>query len=314
MRTPAGYSFRGPAVKYAKPPLSFDDQLDLLQSRGMEIPDRARAARYLAHINYYRLRAYWLPFEVPTGSSDHCFRMGTSFDDALTLYIFDRKFRLVVLEAIERVEVSFRTQFAYVLSLKYGSHAYLDHSLFKNKNFHGQLIQSLKEEIDRSRETFIEHYRSKYEDPPLPPLWTVCEVMSFGQLSKWFNNLKHRQDRQAISKAYAIDETVLSSFMHHLTHIRNITAHHSRLWNRRLTFTMTIPKRPAHLLAMFNTKADRYVFNTLVMLGYLLLLISPGTSWPQRMRRLVEDHASADTRAMGFPEDRRELSPWRDGI
>jgi abortive infection bacteriophage resistance protein len=298
-------------VKYTKPPLTFDAQLDLLQSRGMEIPDRARAARYLAHINYYRLRAYWLPFETAIGSSQHCFRPGTSFDDALTLYIFDRKFRLLVLEAIERIEVSFRTQFAYVLSLKYGSHAYLDKNLFKNIAFHRQLIESLREEIGRSHETFIEHYLSKYYDPSLPPIWAVCEVMSFGQLSKWFQNLKLRQDRLAISRTYTLDESVLGSFMHHLTHIRNLTAHHSRLWNRRLTFTMAIPKHPTHLRAMFNPEADRYIFNTLVTLGYLLQIISLGSSWPQRMKRLIESHPSVKTVAMGFPEHWRDLPPWR---
>jgi abortive infection bacteriophage resistance protein len=311
MRTPAGYSFWGLAVKYTKPPLTIDAQLDLLQSRGMEIPDRVHAARYLAHINYYRLRAYWLPFETTIGSPEHCFMAGTSFDDALTLYIFDRKFRLLVLEAIERIEISFRTQFAYVLSLKYGSHAFLDEILFKNTAFHRQLIQSLKEEIDRSTETFIEHYRSKYDDPTLPPIWAVCEVMSFGQLSKWFQSLKLRQDRLAISRTYGLDESVLGSFMHHLTHVRNLTAHHSRLWNRRLTFTMTIPKQPTHLRPMFNLANDRYIFNTLVMLGYLLQIISPGSSWPQRIRQLIESTPDVKTAAMGFPDKWWDLPPWR---
>lgn len=114
MRTPAGYFLWGLVVKYTKPPLSFENQIALLESRGMAIPDHDRALRYLSHINYYRLRAYWLPFETNTGTG-HSFRPGTTFDSALTLYVFDRKFCLLVLEAIERVEVSFRTHFAYEL-------------------------------------------------------------------------------------------------------------------------------------------------------------------------------------------------------
>lgn len=298
-------------MKYTKPPLSFEEQAALLESRGMKIPDHDRAIRYLSHINYYRLRAYWLPFETNDSNADHRFKPGTSFDNALTLYVFDRKFRLLILEAIERVEVSFRTRFAYELAMKYGSHAYLNSTLFRHHGFHEQLINGLREEIDRSQETFIEHYCSTYTEPPLPPIWAVCEVMSFGQLSKWFKGLKNRRDRQTIALGYGIDEKVLGSFMHHLTHIRNLTAHHCRLWNRRLVFTMTIPKNPSNLVALFNPAAERRIYNTLAMLGYLLRLISPGTSWPLKMRQLIEEYdADLDTVAMGFPENWRELPLW----
>lgn len=312
MRTPVGCLFPGGlTVKYIKPPLSFDEQIALLQSRGMEIPDHARASRYLSHINYYRLRAYWLPFEA--GVSDgHSFQPGTTFDSALTLYVFDRKFRLLTLEAIERVEVSLRTRFAYVLALRYGSHAFMDDRLFRSREFHRQLLKNLQEEIGRSQETFIEHYRNTYDDPPLPPIWVACEVMSFGQLSKWFQNLKNRHDRKSMADAYGIDERALGSFLHHLTHVRNLVAHHCRLWNRKLTVTMTIPRHPRPLQASCNAEAERQIYNTLAMLSYLLRLISPGTSWPARMQQLMEDYGGIDMVAMGFPANWRDLPVWRE--
>lgn len=300
-------------MKYDKPPLSFDQQIDLLLSRGMAIPDRSRALRYLTHINYYRLRAYWLPFEEPAGGGNHQFRAGTQFEDVLSLYIFDRKFRLLVLEAIERVEVSFRTQFAYVIGNRYGSHAYLDPAYFKSADTHAQCMESLREEYTRSRETFIEHYKSKYTEPELPPIWAACEIMSFGQLSKWFQNIQQRKDRNDISSVFGIDEVVLGSFMHHLTHIRNLVAHHSRLWNRRLTFTMTIPRRPKEIAGLFNPPSNRKIYNTLVMLGYLLTVMSPGTTWPARIRQLIEANPISNPADMGYPSDWREVSLWRSG-
>ncbi len=278
----------------------------------MTIDDPARVARYLAHINYYRLRAYWLPLEEKTGGSEHQFKMGTTFDNVLTLYLFGRKFRLLVMEAIERVEISFRTRFAHELALKYGSHAYLDASLFKRADIYHQHIENLKDEIGRSQETFIEHYRATYDNPSLPPIWAVCEVMTFGQLSIWFKNLKRSSDRNAFARIYGIDEVILGSFMHHLTHIRNLTAHHSRLWNRRIVVTMTIPTLPVDLAKQFNPKADRNIYNTLVMLGYLLKLISPGTSWSVRMRKLIEEYLPDKTASMGFPEGWRNYPLWRD--
>ncbi|HDK17438.1 MAG TPA: Abi family protein, partial [Nitrospirae bacterium] len=217
----------------------------------------------------------------------------------------------LVLEAIERIEVSFRTRFAYELGNKYGSHAYLNQAYFKSDSKYENCISSLREELTRSRETFIKHYRSKYDEPELPPIWAICEVMSFGQLSKWFQNLKHRTDRRKIAEIYRIDERVLGSFMHHLTHVRNLTAHHSRLWNRRLTFTMRLPRYPADFVKLFNPDEDRKIYNTLAMLCYLLTLMSPGTTWPVRLKELIINTELVDPSVMGFPDNWQELEIWK---
>lgn len=297
-------------MKYDKPPLTIQQQIDLLLSRGMVISDRDRATRYLTHINYYRLRAYWLIFETTGADGNHTFRTGTRFQDVLSLYVFDRKFRMLVLEAIERIEVSFRTRFAYVLATKYGSHSYLDLALFATPAIHEQCIANFREEYNRSRETFIEHYKTKYGDPELPPIWAACEVMSFGQLSRWFQNIKARKDRQEIAAEFRIDEKVLGSFMHHLTHIRNLSAHHSRLWNRRLTFTMMLPRKPDEITRLFNPASERYIYNTVAMLGFLVNLMSPGTTWPARMRKLIEEYPLVQPGHMGFPANWKELPLW----
>ncbi len=297
-------------MKYDKPPLSIDQQVDLLISRGMTVTDRRRTVRYLTHINYYRLRAYWLIYEEPGDTGAHRFKKGTRFEQALSLYIFDRKFRLLVLEAVERVEISFRTRFANILGTKYGSHAHLDPGLFKSTGVHTQCLESLREEFNRSRETFIEHYKGKYHQPDLPPLWAACEIMSLGQLSKWFKNLKKRSDRQEIASVFQLDESVLSSFMHHLTHVRNLVAHHGRLWNRRLTITMTVPIHPQEITSDFNLKANRNIYNTLVMLGYLLSSMSPGTTWIDRLKQLIKENQLVDPLMMGFPQMWQKMSIW----
>lgn len=69
-------------MKFAKPAISIDDQLALLRRRGMVIADEAAARHYLQHISYYRLRAYWLPFEGPApAADDHAFKPNTTFED-----------------------------------------------------------------------------------------------------------------------------------------------------------------------------------------------------------------------------------------
>ena len=104
-----GYFFLGlEKVKYNKPPTTYEQQIELLERRGMQVTDKPRAQHYLSHINYYRLGAYWLPFEA--NHDGHSFRKGTSFEQVLDLYVFDRELRLLVMDGIERVEVSVRTQ------------------------------------------------------------------------------------------------------------------------------------------------------------------------------------------------------------
>lgn len=299
---PGGLLFGGAALRFSKPPLSCEAQLSLLETRGLHIEDRAKALGCLGHLNYYRLRAYWLGMESPKGpEGEHGFIRGASFDAALTLYVFDRKFRLLIMDAIERVEVSVRTRWAHHLALKYGAHAYLDATLFQNSATHGRLMAGLQGEVERSQETFIEHYVGTYDDPPLPPLWSACEVMSFGQLSRWVGNLKFRADRQAIATVYNLDERILISFLHHLTTVRNLCAHHSRLWNRRFTITMQLPRASAGEFAPFNPAAARNLYNTLVMLGFLLRAVSPGSSWIQRVRMLLSMTPEVRPSAMGFP-------------
>lgn len=299
-------------MKFAKPPLSIADQIALLERRGMAIPDRARAEHYLQHVSYYRLRAYWLPFEQPAPvNGDHMFRDGTSIDDAVALYVFDRQLRLLVMDAIERIEVSLRGAWAYHLAMKYGPHGYLDPNLYDRADRYEKALTGLLEEIERSTDTFIVHYKSKYDDPEQPPIWMTAEVMSLGQLSKWYSNLKLRSDRQAIAKIYGLDEKILASIAHHLTYVRNICAHHGRLWNKQFTVTMTIPNSPGSLKLAMNTGATRKLYNTLAVLGYLIGIVAPGTEWRKHLAELVASCPLAGTTAMGFPANWKEMPAWK---
>lgn len=299
-------------MRFSKPPKTFEEQVEILRSRGMEIDDSERAGRYLSHLNYYRLAAYWLPFEQ--NHSPHRFRPGTRFDTVLEHYIFDRELRLLVMDAIERVEVSLRTRWAYYLSHAYGPHAHLESRLFKTGRWlHGENIRNLKEVVRSSSEVFIRHFNKKY-DEELPPLWVICEIMTLGQLSKWYANLRHSKDRNAIAEVYGLDEVNLTSFLHHLSIVRNLCAHHARLWNREFAVIWQLPrKKPSELPLNFNTAdADkRKLYNTLVMLAYLMDQINPH-SWKKRLGKLFAKHPEVAGRHMGFPEDWRDRPIWRD--
>jgi len=284
-------SFNKPATTYAQ-------QVTLLQQRGMDIIDVVEAEFYLQHLNYYRLSAYWLLFEAD--HTTHQFRPGTCFKDVLNLYVFDRELRLLVLDAIERVEVSVRSQWAYQLGHLYGSYAHLDQTLFHSRYWQDNL-KTLTGEVNRSNETFIKHLQATYREK-LPPVWAVCEVMSFGSLSRWYASLQPKMTRRAIAKPYGIDENVLESWLQHLSLVRNVCAHHSRLWNREFTIIPQSPKhKPKPLTGQFVSNS-RKLYNTLVLLAYCLNVISPQHKWRSRLRSLIAAHR-IPVSAMGFPQN-----------
>lgn len=291
---------------FNKPPTTYAQQLVLLTDRGMRIDDPDRAAFYLQHLNYYRLGAYWLPFEADHGS--HRFISGTSFEDVLNLYIFDRELRLLLLDAIERFEVSVRSQWAYHLAHEHGPHAHLDPALALNAPRWRTNLDRLSEEVFRSDETFIRHLTRTYRED-LPPVWAVCEVMSLGLLSRWYNNLKPMATRRAISSVYLTDQRVLESWLHHLTFIRNLCAHHSRLWNREFTITPELPRTKPANLASECVAGSRKLYNTLLILLHLMDVIAPVHHWRARLVGLIETH-KPPVAAMGFPADWTERDLW----
>lgn len=305
----------GRVMKFTKLPLSYQEQIELLVSRGMSIDNYGRARRFLTHLNYYRLAAYWLTFEQDHAT--HTFKPGTTFDMVAEHYIFDRELRLLVMDAIERLEVSIRSQWSYHLAHTYGSHAHLDKNIFKpdcKQWNHADNVKVLQSSVRESSETFIKHLRSTY-DEALPPIWAVCEIMTFGQLSRWYYNLKHRSDRNAIASSYDMDESNLVSFVQHLCVVRNFCAHHSSLWNRELSITWKLPNyRPSSLLPNINRVDTRHVYNTLVTLAYMMDILNPGHHWKNRLGELFRTHPIIKKQMMGFPANWCKLPIWRGNV
>lgn len=301
-------------MKYEKAPLPVDKQTELLVARGMEVPDAASAQAFLSHTNYYRLRAYWLPFEDAAPSEgQHKFRGGTSFPQIVSLYEFDRRLRMLLLDAIERIEVSLRTRLAHVLTLKYGAHAQLLPKLFHDRQAFDDLAAEIAEELARSKETFIAHYKKKYDEPAQPPLWALVEIMSLGQLSKMYGNLELYADRRAIANVFNLNEVVIGSALHHLTHVRNICAHHCRLWNRAFVLKCRIPQSPQFVNEWFNDSEPGVgkIYNTFVLIAYLLRAINPGGDWLDRLKKLLPECPLPFAENMGFPQDWANRGIWK---
>lgn len=295
---------------FSKPSLSISNQVALLEQRGMIIADHPVAEHALTHISYYRLRAYWYYFEIDPKNPAHILRQGTTFEAVLALYEFDRHLRLIINDAVERIEVAARGSWAHYLAMISGPHGYLDRNLYPQDPRYQKNLTQLQEEIGRSHDTFIAHYNGTYSHPPLPPVWMAAEVMSFGLLSKWISLLDSRTYRQAIARPLGLNEKVFSSFLHHLATVRNVCAHHGRLWNKRLTVTVKLPTAPADLAAAINVNAPRQVYNTLALMVFMMKRIAPTADWPRRLITLLESHPTGDLAAMGFPQNWEQMALW----
>lgn len=304
-------------MRFDKPALRLIDQVSLLQSRGLHVADPERAGRYLDSIGYYRLSAYCLTFEVPSPDGQpraHHFTPGASFESVLALYVFDRKLRLLVIEAIERVEVAARTRWAYAMSTRHGAHAHMDATLFKDPWDHTKHLATLAKDLQASKETFVQHYREKYATPFMPPIWAVVETMTLGALSHWLQNTKDNAAKKEIADAMGLPNVeVLESVLHTLTPIRNACAHHSRLWNRRLPMKLPHIKRYRQDLIPPESPNHQahHMYNPLTMLAVLLKRMNPGTTWARRVVALIESELPPGLlRQMGFPADWRQRPVW----
>ncbi|MBR9852791.1 MAG: Abi family protein [Rhodobacteraceae bacterium] len=155
-------------MKFTKKPSSIEQQLQLLIQRGMDVGDHATAMKWLETVGYYRLSAYWLPFERPPENGNarsKIFESGATLSAVTDLYVFDRRLRVLVLEAIERVEVHVRSRWTYHMAHAHGAHAHLDHRLFSGFLNHAEQLVRLARAVDKSEETFILYHKGKYTDP-----------------------------------------------------------------------------------------------------------------------------------------------------
>ena len=208
---------------YTKSPLTFEQQLQQLKARGLIIDNDEFVLSQLRTISYYRLSAYWHPFRKieQDGTISDYFEEGTHFNDVMNLYEFDRRLRLLVMDAIERIEVYVRTLFTYQMGLKYGTFGHTEAANFRPKFKHAEWLEKLEQETEQSRDVFISHYRTKYAGFPTLPIWMVTEVMTMGHLSRGYSGLENN-DKKIISVEFALHHKCLANWLHTLTYVRNV--------------------------------------------------------------------------------------------
>jgi abortive infection bacteriophage resistance protein len=282
---------------YNKPAINVEKQIELLKSRKLIIGNNDFAKSILSNITYYRLSAYMKYFQ---SQSDN-FIIGTTFEDILTLYNFDKDLKSLIFENIRIIEISLRAKICLHMCSNYGAHWFYSVNNFKNEFMYNKTLEIFKNEKELSKDTFIRYYFEKYSSPDLPPFWMITEVLSMGDLSKIMNGLNYKDIKQ-ISKDLTpnfFTAPVITNWVHVLATIRNICAHHSRLWNRKLKIKFSKPQK----IDMWreNNIAIDNVYSICFVI-FLLLQENPYNEFEKNLKILFKKYNTIDITKMGFPK------------
>ena len=301
-------------MTYNKPSLSFDEQISLLSSRGLNISNPSAAKQFLSSVSYYRLSGYMLTFQADR--INHIYRTGATFEKIVRLYEFDKQLRMIVFDAIESIEIAIRTQLIYHLSQTHGSHWFTQRALFRlDESVFENIEQTIEESCLRggkNKEVFIKHYVTKYTSPQFPPAWMSIEILSLGQLSKLFKALDTPQELKKIAQYFGIDITVLSSWLHSINYLRNICAHHSRLWNKLVAIAPKNPHRTSFTwISNTHLLNPKKIYFNLCVIQYLLKTISPNHWFSKQLIALVNQYPEIPVFNMDFPHNWKSEVFWQ---
>jgi abortive infection bacteriophage resistance protein len=298
-----------PPRRFTKPALDVTQQITLLRQRGLSVPNEQTANRYLKSVGYYRLSGYMLPFQTGgRGTDRHVFLSGTSFEDLINLYEFDRELRLIFLDALERIEVGIRAAVTSAMAVTHGAHWYMyPHHLVPGFN-HSEFLERTESELGKDgkrRDIFIDHYFNAYDEPDMPPSWMAFEALPFGTVSHLISKLTV-PNRNKIASHLNLPEPILKSWCHSLSYLRNLCAHHCRIWNRTFTITPYVSNQYKADLTPNNR-----AYAQAVTLQVMIKRLYPASRWGDQLKRLFTDHPEMDAVRLGFPNDWLTRSLWR---
>ena len=296
-------------ARYSKTYASPTQLVSLLRSRGLAIRDEAKAKEYLRHIGYYRFSAYLFPL-LTTPKENHVFKSGSTFDNALDMYRFDRHLRLLMFNQIEKIEVAVRSSIVNITSRETGNPFWMtDPSCFYDAKQFVKTKQLIDTELAKSREEFIEHFRNTYSEP-YPPAWMLAEILPLGVLTKIYENIKSNQIRKKIAQEFSLNAPVFMSWMTIITVTRNNCCHHSRVWNRTFALRALTMRRMTRPWISTNVNQQKVYFS-LCIIKYFLDIISPNNDMTSKLQSLLSDYPTIDTNAMGFSMNWEQEALWQ---
>ncbi|HPF83670.1 MAG TPA: Abi family protein [Bacilli bacterium] len=214
---------------------TLDEQIEILESKGLIINDLEKCKMILFRENYFFISGYRHLFM--TSIKDNHFVEGATFDELYAMFSFDRTIRNIFFKWILVVENNFKSITSYVLSKKYGfkDKDYLNPKNFTQDSMKTRQVRDILNKMRRQirvngkEHSATLHYMDNYG---YIPLWILVKVLSFGIMSEFYSILKN-EDQSTIANVYDIDIDSLSQYLSIVANYRNICAHEEVLYNHR---------------------------------------------------------------------------------
>lgn len=298
-------------MKYNKTPVSIDSQIDTLIKRGLKINDKEKAKKQIENIGYFRLTGYMYHLQSKDGL--HQFKENTSFDHIIQHYKFDKKLRAIVMEYLERIEIALRARLTNYYSLKYGFYWYAEFDLYANKDVHEVINHEITENFEEPKERFLKAFKIKYSSERIPPSNMAMEILTLGKLARLYAGLNNNEEKIQIALDFGLPSQILSTWFIFLNNIRNICAHHGRLWNRGLSADRpVIPSRKKNKFhGTLPEDFNRSMYGVIAMIDRLLIPINPTNNFIEKITTLINETPVINTNYMGFPDNWIEEPAWK---
>ena len=257
-----------------------------------------KAEAELSIISYFRLSEYLNHMRQP----DHRFAPGCTIEDALDTYYFDKQLRAIIFQAIQSIEIALRTRMIQCISMPLGAFWFTNMANFRNRSYYRKTYSKINSEVSRNKEPFILEFYRNYSEPSLPPVWKTLEVISFGTLSKLYENLTDSSIKQSVANSFNISKyKFLVSWLQTIAVLRNLCCHHNRVWNRNFVVHPQIPTRDFRSVVSIPDPASTKIYNILCIIRYLENQIHHTNTFASSLKDLIASHPRIDIADMGFP-------------
>lgn len=235
---------------------TLDEQIAILRGRNMVINDESKAKEILFDIGYYRLGFYWFPFELSypqKHNRNHNFKDQTYFEDAVKLYYFDFNLRNLLLKALSRIEIAFRTKVSYIVSNHYNNSPtwFVDTNVVSRQQA-SSFYKKVYKQIQKDSKVIALHHAHHINDK-YAPAWKTLEFMTLGEVVHLFKSLKEEQVKEEVANAFGIKKVVtFENYLNLIKDLRNSCAHGNILYD--YTPDKSIRKGPAMFKGIGNNQ------------------------------------------------------------
>jgi abortive infection bacteriophage resistance protein len=282
---------------------TYEEQLEILEGRGLVIENKSEAIYYLSNFNYYNLTGYLYQFKTATGD----YQEGTSFEQAVALYSFDKEIHNFLIGILTEIEQSLKTKIAYGIAMEHPRNPYIyeNSDFFKTQQEHERFIKDFRRNVENNQGIeFVKHHKAEYQGKF--PIWVAVQLFTMGNIKYLYKNLSNPL-RKMISREFHVSPATMDNWIENIRIARNLAAHNIRLYG----YTFKNTPRFSDLGITGNT--TNRIFVVIHLMKYLYF---DNIKWLEEMVKLQHIIAKyskyVDLEKIGFPKDWFEVLTKQD--